>query len=594
MKRKRGKKKDVTVKDVLAVFWHYMRPNRWSIFAIFAFIFLHEIVQVIVPLYYKRLIDAIATLPQFDESSFHVLVAILVSIVLLRILGTAFIQISNFIAGIIQPKIRIELLRSTHRVLLQQSYRFVTNSFSGALVQKAQRFSRSFGTIAESARWNIFPAIVSITAILIVLSQRSSIFVLVVITWVFLYIVFNLIYSRWAVQFQEKRATKESETSGFLNDSVSNTMNVKLFTNLTQEEGGFRKISGELQRLITRTWNLENIRWLIEMVINIAVEFIVLYYAFQFWSKGAITVGDVVLIQSYLFSLFWVIGGIAHVIRNSFESVADAKEMVEIMHSKLEIRDARGAKELRVTRGKIEFKNVYFDYGKERRILDGLSLTIASTEKVALIGPSGTGKSTIVKLLLRFFDVSKGHIRIDGQDITKVAQDSLRGQIAFVPQDSILFHRTIMENIRYGRSDATDDEVFEASKKAHCHEFISELPEGYGAKVGERGVKLSGGERQRVAIARAILKNAPILVLDEATSSLDSESESYIQDALGELMKDKTVIVIAHRLSTIMKMDRIIVMEKGKIVDTGTHGQLLKKVGVYRKLWEIQAGGFKE
>ena len=225
-------------------------------------------------------------------------------------------------------------------------------------------------------------------------------------------------------------------------------------------------------------------------------------------------------------------------------------------------------------------------------MLHDFTLTIEGGQKVALVGPSGAGKSTITKLLLRLFDVKGGSIEVDGQNITKVTQDSLREAISFVPQEPILFHRTLMENIRYGRLDATNEEVLEAAKKAHCHEFISSLPQGYETFVGERGVKLSGGERQRVAIARAILKNSPILVLDEATSSLDSESESLIQDALNVLMEGKTVIVIAHRLSTIMKMDRIIVLQNGAIVADGTHNELLADGGLYQKLWSIQAGGF--
>jgi ATP-binding cassette, subfamily B, bacterial len=227
-------------------------------------------------------------------------------------------------------------------------------------------------------------------------------------------------------------------------------------------------------------------------------------------------------------------------------------------------------------------------------LLAGLNLHINSKEKVGLVGPSGAGKSTITKLLLRMFDVQGGKVTIDGQEISKITQDGLRDSIAFVPQEPILFHRPLMENIRYGRRDATDEEVIAAAKQAHCHEFILNLPEQYQSYVGERGVKLSGGERQRVAIARAILKNAPILLLDEATSSLDSESESLIQDALETLMKEKTVVVIAHRLSTIMKMDRIIVMEKGEVVAEGTHQQLLEDKGLYQKLWKIQAGGFRD
>jgi ABC-type multidrug transport system fused ATPase/permease subunit len=266
--------------------------------------------------------------------------------------------------------------------------------------------------------------------------------------------------------------------------------------------------------------------------------------------------------------------------------------MVDTMETPLEIKDKKSAKKLKVKDGELWFDDVQFSFNDNTEVLRNFNLTIAPGEKIALVGPSGAGKTTVTKLLLRLYDVKKGGIHIDKQNIASVTQDSLREAIGFVPQEPILFHRSLMENIRYGRRDASDKEVVEAAKKAHCHEFIDKLPQKYETFVGERGVKLSGGERQRVAIARVILKNAPILVLDEATSSLDSESEALIQDALEVLMQGKTVVVIAHRLSTIMKMDRIVVMQAGSIVAQGTHLELINRRGLYQKLWSIQAGGF--
>jgi len=267
--------------------------------------------------------------------------------------------------------------------------------------------------------------------------------------------------------------------------------------------------------------------------------------------------------------------------------------MTEVLLEPHEVRDAPNAKILKPGSGEIEFKNVGFAYHKGADIFKNFNLKLQPGERVALIGPSGGGKSTITKLLLRFHDIQSGEILIDGQNIAEVTQDSLRDNLAMVPQDPILFHRTLMENIRYGKFNANDAEVIAAAKAAHAHEFIMASQHGYKTFVGERGIKLSGGQRQRVAIARAILKNAPILILDEATSSLDSESESYIQEALKTLMDNKTVIVIAHRLSTIGQMDKIIVLENGKITEQGKHAELLKaKEGTYQRLWQIQAGGF--
>jgi ATP-binding cassette subfamily B protein len=310
------------------------------------------------------------------------------------------------------------------------------------------------------------------------------------------------------------------------------------------------------------------------------------------WQSGVITVGDFVLIQVYIIGLVSRIWGIGGSMRRLFSSFADAHEMIEIFETPYSVADAPDAKRLSVTAGGISMEDVSFSFTGERGVFEGFSLAVRAGEKVALVGPSGAGKSTVTKLLLRMYDVAEGAIRIDGQDIRTVTQDSLRENISFVPQEPILFHRSLKENIRYGRPDATDEQVIEAAKKAHCHEFISKLPLGYDTHVGERGVKLSGGERQRVAIARAILKDAPILILDEATSALDSESEALIQDALHVLMEGKTVIVIAHRLSTIMTMDRIVVIENGKIAAEGTHDDLVAQGGLYQKLWSIQAGGF--
>jgi ATP-binding cassette subfamily B protein len=276
------------------------------------------------------------------------------------------------------------------------------------------------------------------------------------------------------------------------------------------------------------------------------------------------------------------------------KAMTDAKEMVDILDKVPDIQDRDTREELRIKDGVIEFKNVNFEYIEDNQVFTNFNLKISSGEKVGLVGHSGSGKTTITKMLLRFVDIKEGEILIDGQNIKNITQDDLRSVISYVPQEPILFHRSIGENIGYSKEDATHEEIVESSKKAYADEFISKLQNGYDTLVGERGIKLSGGERQRVAIARAMLKNSPILVLDEATSSLDSISESYIQQALGELMKGKTAIVIAHRLSTISKMDRIIVLDNGAILEEGTHLELLAKDGMYTKLWNHQTGFMNE
>ncbi|MEK7118325.1 MAG: ATP-binding cassette domain-containing protein, partial [Patescibacteria group bacterium] len=293
----------------------------------------------------------------------------------------------------------------------------------------------------------------------------------------------------------------------------------------------------------------------------------------------------------------------SRIVRDVYESFADAKEMAEIMLTPHEITEATDAQTIDRAKGEIRFEHVSFGYlpevsiktgqaGKPEGIVNDFSATIKAGERVAIVGPSGAGKSTIVKLLFRFYDPTKGVIRIDGIPVEKLAITSLRQTLSLVPQDPVLFHRSLIENIRYGRHDATDKEVLAAATLAHCDEFITTLPAKYETLVGERGIKLSGGERQRVALARAFLRNAPVIVLDEATSSLDSESERHIQDALALLMKGRTTLVIAHRLSTIRSMDRIIVMDKGRIVEDGSHDEFLSRGGLYAKLWALQQGGF--
>jgi len=322
-------------------------------------------------------------------------------------------------------------------------------------------------------------------------------------------------------------------------------------------------------------------------------EILIYYLAVRWWQRDLLTVGDFVLIQSYLFSAVMMVWDFGRIMTRVYERLAEAEEMTEILSLPHGVVDNPKAKKLKIKSGGIRFEEVGFRYEEGEKVVKDFNLEVKPGQMVALVGLSGSGKSTLAKLLLRLYDVDEGRILVDGQNIAKVSQESLRKNISLVPQDPILFHRSLMENIRYGRFEASDKEVIGAAKLAYCDGFISKLKDGYQSMVGDRGIKLSGGERQRVAIARAILKNSPILVLDEATSSLDSESEKYIQKSLNNLMKGKTVIVIAHRLSTIKRADRIVVISDKKIVEDGNHNQLIKaKSGIYKKLWKIQVGGF--
>jgi len=406
------------------------------------------------------------------------------------------------------------------------------------------------------------------------------------------FLVAQVLFIRYKLKYDLARSAAETKSTAVLADSITNYSTITLFGGFFREVQRFGRAMAEQRRLYLKSWNISGIFDGIQGFLMLCLEIGGFILVIHLWKQGKLTLGDFVLFQSYVIVLFNRLWDFGRVARDIYESLADADEMTVVLQTPYEVTDIRSAKPLAVTKGMVHFDKVDFNYQQTRRVLHRFSLDIAPREHVALVGPSGAGKSTVVKVLLRLHDLSGGHVKIDGQDISKVTQDSLRHNISVVPQDVVLFHRTLLENIRYGKPDATDDEVIAAAKEAHCHEFIQTFTDKYNTYVGERGVKLSGGERQRVAIARAMLANAPILVLDEATSSLDSESEQLVQAALAKLMAGKTVLAIAHRLSTIRAMDRIVVMDGGRIIEQGTHDELLKNpANTYSKLWNLQVAG---
>jgi len=570
----------------------HIRPYRKWFVLLLTSIVVGEVCGLIIPWFYKRFFDTLTQsgVPSIETGKILIMI-------LLVIFGLSFAKWFgyrgvNWINNYLQPRIMADLEQTSFAYLLHHSYRFFSNSFAGSLVRKVRRLSRAFEDLMDCVAYKFIPIAITLVGSLVALGMRSLFVAMVTCVWFVIFISINYAFAMWKLSYDQRRAAKDSEVTGVLSDALSNSVNIDVFAGHTYEQSLYKKVTEEFRRMQMFTWNLAEINDAIQWGLMIVIETAVMFFAVRLWVQGQITIGDFALFQGYLVTLFERMWDLGRVIRRTYESFADAKEMVEILETPHEICDVRNAKPLHVTRGEITFQDVVFSHHKTRKVMDKFTMTIRPKEKVALVGPSGAGKSTITKLILRFYDIDKGKICIDGQDIRRVTQDSLHQAIALVPQEPILFHRTIMENIRYGRLEATDEEVIEAAKKAQCHTFIEEMPEGYQTFVGERGVKLSGGERQRVAIARAILKDVPILILDEATSSLDSESETLIQGALAELMKGKTAIVVAHRLSTILKMDRIIVIDHGKVAAAGTHTELIQTEGLYKKLWEIQAGGF--
>jgi ATP-binding cassette, subfamily B, bacterial len=581
-------------KKTIKYYWQHTKKYKVSGFFILIGLIGAAVSNVVVPLYFKKFFDVLTSGGATDIIA-KTLVSILILILIVEFLQWFFWRLATFLAAYFQTKVMADLAVTCFEYLHKHSFAYFNNNFVGSLVKRVNRFVRSFEGISDRLAWNLIPLFVNLSMIIVVLSWKSTIIGLLIIGWLVIFMVVNWLFTKYKLKYDIERAEAETRVTGVLADTITNHPNVKLFNGYKSEVGLFANVNDKLRRLQKLTWDLDNYFEALQGFLMIGLEIGIFYLAIGLWQKGIFTVGDFVLLQSYVITIFLKIWDFGRVIRHFYRDLADAEEMTEILEAPHEIVDNRGATELVITKGEIEFKDVSFNYRKTRKIFSNFNLKIKSNERVAFIGPSGSGKSTITRLLLRLHDISGGKILIDGQKIKAVTQESLWQNISLVPQDPILFHRTLMENIRYGKPGSSDEEVVEAAKLAHCHEFVSELPEGYGTYVGERGIKLSGGERQRIAIARAILRDAPILVLDEATSSLDSESESFIQDALDTLMKKKTVIVIAHRLSTIMKTDRIVVVDRGEIVEEGSHQKLLKKrKGVYKKLWDLQAGGFIE
>lgn len=585
------KKKEVSGLDVLRVYFDEMKDHKWRFLLIFLLVNVGNSATILQPWFVKKLFNLLEVTP-VAAATISVFSSTLLVLLVLKLMEWAFWRIQDLVYVPYLPNAKARLELRAFQKLLSQNEQYFQNEFSGSLTRQVRRLSEGFDNLTGHLIYEMYPTALVLLGAIIGLSLQKPILGVIFSGWIALFLTLQFIMTRSASKNDAIRDELDSSLNGTLSDSISNMTTVKSFSNEEREFINLSNAEDTLARAQRKTW-MGHIRiFAIQTFFLMTIEVLLYYIGIEAWINGTVTLGDIAFIQTFLALIFFRIWDIARMFRNISETITGGKEIVTMMNQTIKIKDAEGAKPLTVKNGKIVFTKISFAFQKNQPIIKNLSLTIDAKQKVALIGPSGAGKSTMVKLLMRFFDLQKGTITIDGQNTAKVTQASLRSAISVVPQDPILFHRSLLDNIRYGKQDATMDEVIDAAKKAHCHEFISALKDGYETFVGERGVKLSGGERQRVAIARAILRNAPILVLDEATSALDSESEHLIQDALRELMKNKTVIVIAHRLSTIMMMDKIVVIENGKITDTGTHAELIKNRGTYNKLWELQAGAF--
>ncbi len=586
------KKKPARAGAVLRAYGAAAFVYPWSFGAAILAAVIIEASGVIAPLFLRQFINLLSGGAPTGAAVQTLFVA-LILFTTTNIVGWLGQRIRLFAVNRVESRAMVDLYRNAFDYMLGHSHEFFISNFTGTLTRRVTRYARSFEQVFDSLFFNFFPALLFAIGIISVLSLRSPLLGAGLLVWTvfFVYLQFRMMLKRQPLR--AARTEEDSRVTGFLSDAVLNHSTITAFAAVPFESSHFGETINRWYIALRRVWDADLWVFAIQGLLATGIEFTLLAAAILLWQQGLMTVGDFVLIQIYVLGLFNRIWSIGQNMRQLYDAFADATEMLDIMELPHGIVDAPDAAPLQLGAGAMSFDSVRFEYHDSHAVLNEFSLEVKPQEKIALIGSSGAGKTTITKLLLRLYELTSGTISIDGQDISKVTQESLRKAIAFVPQEPMLFHRTLMDNIRYGRQEATDNEVIEAAKQAHCYEFISQYPLGFETMVGERGVKLSGGERQRVAIARAILKDAPILVLDEATSSLDSESERLIQDALLKLMKGKTVIAIAHRLSTVMNMDRLVVMEHGSVVLSGTHEELLShESNLYKKLWEIQAGGF--
>lgn len=525
------------------------------------------------------------------DDKLNKLLHFLVFLFLTMIGSSTLMFLTHRLETIFSIKFQNRVVKNLSSQILGHSVAFFNREMTGKIVSRFNRLIncivRMYGFMSYFIR-NFSTFLISIAIIAFMNFYLAAFYFIISLFFAAITTKYRLKY----IDYSKKEAELESGATGVLTDAISNSFAVKSFANIFHErkyifnnfKTYFRFCKGASDKRTSITYKNNLMYDVLGFLFFLAV--------FYTWYKVNLRIANVVFIFSSIPIIISSIKEYSYTLMALIRRYGELKDGVEFLYQQTEVVDAVNAKKLVVGKGSLSFNKVSFSYDNKKNIFTNFSLDISSKEKIGLVGRSGSGKSTFIKLLVRYYDLKKGIITIDGQDISKVTQNSLRKNISMIPQEPLLFNRTVMENIRYGNVKASDAEVMMAAEKAYCHDFIMELPNGYESKVGEKGVMLSGGERQRIAIARAILQDAPTLILDEATSALDSESEIYIQKALKDLMKKKTVIAIAHRLSTLKEMDKIVVLDKGKIVEEGTQKELLSAKGVFYNLYKMQSEGF--
>jgi len=584
---------------LIAFYWHYIGQARTLFGAMFVTGLLVALIDTLIPLFIGRLVrlmeatDRAAALQAALPELLLMAAAVLIGRPLTLLLDS-LVRNNAVVPGV------TSLIRwQSHWHVVRQSWPFFQNDFAGRIANRVMQTSNAVRESVVSCIRAVWYIVVYGLSALVLMAMADWRLALPTLAWFVGYVVFLRYYVPKMRDLAKASSELRSQVMGRVVDSYTNILTVKLFARARDEDQYVREVIDEHSGAIAAHMRLITTFMATLSVLNAMLLVGTAAIGVWLWGNGTIDAGTVATALPLAWAIANVAGFVSWEVTGIFENVGVVQEGMETIAVPHAMTDAPGARELEVDRGEIRFEHVTFTYGRSdgKKVLDNLSLTVRPGERIGVVGRSGAGKSTLVNLLLRFHDLESGSLRIDGQDIRAVSQESLRGAIGLVTQDTSLLHRSIAANIGYGRPGASLDEIVAAAKKAQAHEFILGLQDwkgrtGYEAHVGERGVKLSGGQRQRIAIARVVLKDAPILVLDEATSALDSEVELAIQDQLLGLMEGKTVIAIAHRLSTIARMNRLIVLEQGVIAEQGTHAELLALNGHYAKLWSHQSGGF--
>ena len=584
--------------QTLKLFWqHAWKHKRFLIPAVICGILFVLLYRYLPPLILSNILENISTQNFQKGELFNSFGLLIIGYTAVSILGGIVAgRLQNYFIWKLEMDVIFDIHNRIFRHLMSQSNNFHANKFGGSLVSQANKFASAYVRMADTLQFQILSLIMSFVFSIIILYPRAPYVAIALIVFSVIFIAVSIKITKKVRELNTSWAATQTKQTGYLADSISNVIAVKSFSKNKFESNRYQQATSATKAAMRKVMVASIKRELFFSGANTILLSGTLFIAVFGVVNYSYSVSTVFLVITYtgiIAENLWMFSN--HALKNINQSLGDAYEMTQILNIKPSVKDPVHPEELRISRGGIEFNAVTFTHAdNDNALFHNLDLSINSGEKIGLVGHSGSGKTTITSLILRFADIEGGAIMIDGQDISNIKQADLRSKITYVPQEPLMFHRSIAENIAYGKSDATIEEIKQIAKLANADEFISKIPTGYDTLVGERGVKLSGGQRQRVAIARAMIKDAPILVLDEATSALDSESEGLIQDALWRLMEGKTAIVIAHRLSTIQKMDRIVVLEEGNILEQGSHDQLLKAKGKYAELWAHQSGGFIE